>query len=89
MNSEFEEKFESLLQKYTELLTGKNDKKMVDDVVKWALYSQVAKTMPALAKHWNQMYPDAKQEIKQISLSIKEKNDQLRSQSNKSSGHSL
>ncbi|MET3697459.1 uncharacterized protein DUF2573 [Bacillus oleivorans] len=81
MNSEFEEKFHSLLQKYAELLTGESDKKIVEDVVKWAMYSQIAKTMPALAKHWNQMYPEAKVEMKQISLSIKEKNDKLRTQS--------
>lgn len=78
MNPELKEKLQALLHKYSELLTGESDEKTVDEVMMWALYSQIAKTMPPLAKHWNEKYPEAKEEMKKISLSIKEKNEQLR-----------
>jgi hypothetical protein len=39
--------------------------------------------MPALAKHWNGLYPDAKEEMKQIINEIKVMNEQHRSSSQK------
>lgn len=78
MTNDVQEKFQALLQKYSELLTGENDDQSVEEVKMWALYSHIAKTMPPLAKHWNEMYPDAKEEMKRISFSIKEKNQNLR-----------
>ncbi|GAA0327019.1 YusU family protein [Bacillus carboniphilus] len=78
MTKDVQEKFQALLQKYSELLIGENDDQSVDEVKMWALYSHIAKTMPPLVKHWNEMYPDAKEELKRISFSIKEKNQNLR-----------
>jgi predicted component of type VI protein secretion system len=34
--------------------------------------------MPALSKHWNELYPEAKQEMKEMIDDIKLLNEQLR-----------
>jgi hypothetical protein len=78
MEKEFTAQFEALLEKYSELLVGKSNDDTTEKVKTWALYSHIAKTMPALAKHWNELYPDAKEELKQISLEIKQLNEQHR-----------
>lgn len=78
MSQDFDHKFQALLDKYAELLTGESDQQTVDQVTKWALYTHIAKTMPPLAKHWNQQYPDAKEEMKNTSVRIKQKNEEIR-----------
>ncbi|MBT2657420.1 DUF2573 family protein [Bacillus sp. ISL-18] len=78
MEKEFTAQFEALLEKYSELLVGESKEETKEKVKIWALYSHIAKSMPALAKHWNELYPDAKEEIKQISLEIKQLNEQHR-----------
>lgn len=75
MTKVFEEQFDGLLEKYTELLLGQNDETLKKKVQMWALYSYIAKTMPALAKHWNDTYPDAKQEMMKIIAEIKQLNE--------------
>ena len=56
-----------------------------EQVQKWALYSYIAKTMPALVKHWNETYPDAKEEMVQLITDIKRLNEE-REMSNKKLG---
>ncbi len=83
MNQTFLEQFEALLEKYTELLLGKSDAELKEKVKVWALYSHVAKSMPALAKHWNERYPEVKEQMKQLIAEIKQLNDEERANAKK------
>jgi hypothetical protein len=83
MNQTFLEQFEALLEKYTELLLGKSDAELKEKVKVWALYSHIAKSMPALAKHWNERYPEAKEQMKQLIAEIKQLNDEERANAKK------
>lgn len=74
----FAEQFEALLEKYSELLVGDSNEELTEKVKVWALYTHIAKSMPALAKHWNMLYPDGKEEMKQIINEIKQLNEQYR-----------
>ncbi|QHE63016.1 DUF2573 family protein [Rossellomorea vietnamensis] len=72
---EFPEQFDALLEKYTELLVGQTDASKKEMVTQYALYSFIAKNMPALVKHWNSLYPEGKDEMKRIVGEIKEMNE--------------
>jgi hypothetical protein len=74
----FAQQFEALLEKYSELLVGESNEETKEKVRAWALYTHIAKSMPALAKHWNELYPEAKEEMKQIIGEIKQMNEQHR-----------
>jgi hypothetical protein len=78
MEKEFMQQFDALLEKYSELLVGTNDDNTKEKVKLYALYSHIAKTMPALAKHWNGLYPEAKNQIFEIMNEIKALNEQHR-----------
>ncbi|MDR4949193.1 DUF2573 family protein [Neobacillus cucumis] len=78
MEQEFKAQFEALLEKYSDLLVGESTEETKEKVKAWALYTHIAKSMPALAKHWNELYPDGKEKIKQISYEIKQLNEQHR-----------
>lgn len=78
MEKVFVQQFEALLEKYSELLVGDANEATREKVKTWALYTHIAKTMPALAKHWNGLYPEAKQEMKEISNEIRLLNEQHR-----------
>lgn len=80
MNDQFTEQFDGLIEKYTELLTGESDPELQEKIRYWALYTYIAKSMPALAKHWNSTYPEAKQEMVMIIQEIKKRNDEYRQQ---------
>ncbi len=76
MGKELEEKLEGLLDKYTELLLGEStDELKQQDVKQWVIYSHIAKSMPPLAKHFNETYPEAKEEIKHTIQRIKQLNE--------------
>ncbi|PWW29627.1 uncharacterized protein DUF2573 [Cytobacillus oceanisediminis] len=79
MNDKLKEQLDGLLGKYTELLIGESDPELKEKVEAWALYSFIAKSMPPLAKHWNDTYPDAKEEMKALIAEIKMMNEELRS----------
>lgn len=79
MNEKFKQQLDGLLEKYTELLIGENDPERKEKVEAWALYSFIAKSMPPLAKHWNDTYPDAKEEMKSLIAEIKAMNEEFRS----------
>jgi hypothetical protein len=81
MEKAFVKQFEALLEKYSELLVGESTDETKEKVKVWALYSHIAKSMPALAKHWNGLYPDAKEEMMKIINEIKVMNEQHRSSS--------
>ncbi len=83
MEKAFVKQFEALLEKYSELLVGESTAETTEKVKAWALYTHIAKSMPALAKHWNGLYPDAKEEMKQIINEIKVLNEKHRSSSQK------
>ncbi|MCP8969650.1 YusU family protein [Ectobacillus ponti] len=75
MEEKFQKQFDGLLEKYTELLLGEANGELKEKVQVWALYSYIAKSMPALAKHWNDTYPDAKQQMVQLVAEIKQLNE--------------
>lgn len=77
---EFPEQFNALLEKYTELLVGETDAGKKEMVTQYALYSFIAKNMPALVKHWNSLYPEGKDEMKRIVGEIKEMNEAHRAE---------
>lgn len=78
MEKIFAEQFKALLEKYSELLVGESSEETTEKVKAWALYTHIAKSMPALAKHWNELYPEAKVEMKTIINEVKELNEQHR-----------
>jgi hypothetical protein len=78
MEKEFLQQFDALLEKYSDLLVGTSDDAVKEKVKFYALYSHIAKTMPALAKHWNGMYPEAKNRIIEIMNEVKVLNEQHR-----------
>ncbi|MGK0535761.1 YusU family protein [Bacillus sp. 'calajunan'] len=80
MSEKFNEQFDGLLEKYTELLLGESNAERKEQVQKWALYSYITKTMPALVKHWNETYPDAKEEMVQLITDIKKLNEEKRNE---------
>jgi hypothetical protein len=75
VNKAFVQQFEALMSKYSELLVGDASEEVKEKVTMWALYSHIAKSMPALAKHWNEMYPEAKVEMKKVIEEIKQLNE--------------
>lgn len=78
MEKVFVEQFQALLEKYSDLLVGESSEETTEKVKAWALYTHIAKSMPALAKHWNELYPEAKEEMKTIINEIKQLNEQHR-----------
>jgi len=72
------DEFDGLISKYTELLLGEDNEELREKVMKWALYSHIAKSMPALVQHWNQQYPEAKAQLKQTMEEIKTLNEKHR-----------
>ncbi|TDL73909.1 DUF2573 family protein [Rhodococcus qingshengii] len=78
MEKIFAEQFEALLEKYSELLVGESSEQTKEKVKIWALYTHIAKSMPALAKHWNELYPEAKEEMIEMINEIKLLNEQYR-----------
>ncbi|MFJ7728416.1 DUF2573 family protein [Neobacillus sp. NPDC097160] len=83
MEKIFAQKFDALLEKYCELLVGESDDLTKEKVKAWAMYSHIAKSMPALINHWSAMYPDARGEMKQIIQEIKQLNEQHRKSTQK------
>lgn len=83
MNNEFSQQFEALLEKYSELLVGSSNEDIKEKVKIYSLYTHVAKSMPALAKHWNGMYPEAKLEVIRIMNEIKLLNEEHRKNGSK------
>lgn len=75
MGNELDEKLEGLLDKYTELLLGESTDALKQDVKQWVIYSHIAKSMPPLAKHFNETYPEVKEEIKETIQRIKQMNE--------------
>jgi hypothetical protein len=78
MDKEFLQQFEALLEKYSELLVGDSREDVKEKVKIYSLYTHIAKSMPALAKHWNGLYPEAKNEIVKIMNEVKSLNEQHR-----------
>jgi hypothetical protein len=78
MEKIFAEQFEALLEKYSDLLVGESSEQTKEKVKIWALYTHIAKSMPALAKHWNELYPEAKEEMIEMINEIKLLNEQYR-----------
>ncbi|MEH7384142.1 YusU family protein [Bacillus sp. JJ1521] len=79
MTQKIEEQVDGLLEKYTELLLGESSPELKEKVKLWSLYMHISKSMPPLAKHWNETYPDAKEGIKEIIAEIKKLNEEHRS----------
>lgn len=81
MSEQFTAQFDALLEKYSELLLGSGEEELKEKVRFYALYTQIAKTMPALVKHWNHIYPDGKLEMMQLIAEIKQMNEAHRNKS--------
>ncbi|MEB6548771.1 YusU family protein [Heyndrickxia sporothermodurans] len=75
MDQTFRDQFDALLEKYTELLLGESNDELIEKIKMWALYTYIAKSMPDLAKHWNALYPNGKEEMKKLIFEIKHMND--------------
>jgi hypothetical protein len=82
MEPKFKEEIEGLLSKYTELLVGDDNEEMTEKVKVWILYNHIAKSMPALARHWNGTCPESKEEVKKLIMEIKELNEAKRKEEN-------
>ncbi|WP_088041354.1 DUF2573 family protein [Bacillus sp. EAC] len=78
MTNDFEEKFDALIKKYTELLLGEWSEEKQEKVEKWVVYTYISKSMPALTKHWNETYPNAKEHVVELIKEIKTLNDKHR-----------
>jgi len=78
------EQLEALLEKYSDLLVGESNEDTKEKVKAWVLYSHIAKSMPALINHWNSLYPEAREEMKQMIQEIKQLNEQQRKSVQKS-----
>ncbi|MBU8906630.1 YusU family protein [Desertibacillus haloalkaliphilus] len=74
MDEKLNEQLDGLLEKYTELLLGEATPELKEKVKAWVLYSHISKSMPPLAKHWNEEYPDAKEAMKALVTDIQELN---------------
>ncbi|KPB04670.1 MULTISPECIES: YusU family protein [Bacillaceae] len=83
MNEKLDQQLDGLLEKYTELLLGEVTEEHKENVKAWVLYTYIAKSMPPLVKHWNEQYPDAKQDMMTLIKEIKELNDAHRAKSGK------
>jgi hypothetical protein len=75
MNKKLQSQLDGLAEKYSELLIGSTEPEHVDMVKAYVLYSSIAKSMPPLAKHWNDRYPDAKEAMKELIREIKKLNE--------------
>lgn len=78
MDQKFVDQFDGLVEKYTELLLGESTPELQEKIKIWSLYMHISKSMPPLAKHWNDMYPDAKEQIKELIGEIKILNEKHR-----------
>ena len=83
MTEKFDQQLDGLLEKYTELLLGESTEERKEKVKAWVLYTYIAKSMPPLAKHWNDQYPDAKQEMMALISEIKQMNEEHRAKNTK------
>jgi hypothetical protein len=75
---EFAQQFDALMEKYAELLVGETNEEIKEKLKVWGIYTHISKSMPALTKHWNGLYPDGKNEMKEIIDEIKRLNEQHR-----------
>jgi hypothetical protein len=75
MDKQLLNQLDGLLEKYTDLLLGETNEELKQKVQMWALYSHISKSMPPLVKHWNESYPDAKENMKQLIHDIRELNE--------------
>lgn len=78
MDQKLTEQLDGLLEKYTELMVGESTPEVKAKIQTWALYTHIAKSMPPLAKHWNESYPDAKDSMKELIAEIKQLNEEHR-----------
>jgi hypothetical protein len=78
MDKKLESQLDGLLTKYTEILIGSSEPEEINKIKAYALYSFIAKSMPPLAAHWNESYPDAKEAMKELVSEIKERNEKHR-----------
>lgn len=78
MKQNLTEQIDGLMEKYTELLLGETNPELKEKVQIWVIYSFIAKQMPHLVKHWNEVYPEGKSGLKEIILEIKQLNDENR-----------
>ncbi|UOE93702.1 DUF2573 family protein [Alkalihalobacillus sp. LMS39] len=78
MDAKLQQQLDGLITKYTELLLGQENEELKEKVKIWALYSHISKSMPPLAKHWNEQYPDAKEAMKELVSEIQALNKKNR-----------
>lgn len=77
-DAQAETAFDGLLQKYTELLIGKDDPESIEMIKKWAMFNHIHKTMPNLVRHWHDSHPEAKAAMRGIFEEVKSLNEALR-----------
>ncbi len=82
----FDEQFQGLVEKYGELLVGDGSPEMIQKIKIWAVYQQIARTMPPLTKHWGDMHPEGRKVIRELFEEIKQLNEQLKETRNAQTG---
>ena len=74
MHDTFNEQFDGLLEKFSELLTRDTSTETIEKVKIWCIYNHIRKTMPPLASHWIQEHAEAKADIRDLFEEIKRLN---------------
>jgi hypothetical protein len=80
MSSNLNLSFDALVEKYAEFLTGDGSPEMIEKIKCWAVYQHISKTMPPLTKHWGEMHPAARAEMRELFTEIKRLNEHLKAQ---------
>jgi hypothetical protein len=80
MSSNLNLAFDALIEKYAEFITGDGTPEMVEKIKRWAVYQHISKSMPPLTKHWGEMHPDARAEVRALFTEIKMLNERLNAQ---------
>jgi hypothetical protein len=75
LEKEFLQQLDALAEKFSELLVGDTSPETVEKIKAWAMYSHIAKSMPALIQHWSALYPEARAEMKEVISEIKTLNE--------------
>lgn len=77
----FKLEFDALIEKYCEFLTGNSNPDLIEKIKVMIIYNYISKAMPPLTNHWNQMHPDAKEEVKLIFTELKRLNEEHKNKS--------
>lgn len=80
MTVQVPEQLETLLNTFTEMMTGEATPENIETVLQWALYMHMRSVMPPLVQHWRTAEPehaqtvsDAIKRVQALNTAVKEK----------------